>query len=91
MTDIEKTISQHEHLRIELKAFLMKLNSLLKSKVEVYNSYSGSEEILVSVCPNGLAYQLSETGNKCLKDKKWDEIDYMRFRHSFRFKDGFTV
>lgn len=85
------TIDQHEHLKFELKTFLKSLNKLINSNVEVFNDHYDKREQLVSVDPESLSYSLSEHGHNCLKDKYWDEVDYMRFRHSFKLKDCFTV
>lgn len=84
-------LEQHEYIKLSLKEFLNTLKSLLSSNVEVFNSYSGKEEVVVSVCPKELTYTLSSSGTLPLSHKLWDDVDYMRFRHSFKFKDGFTV
>tara|TARA_Y100001960_G_scaffold334108_1_gene445051 strand:+ start:13757 stop:14032 length:276 start_codon:yes stop_codon:yes gene_type:complete len=91
MTEAEKSILKHEELKNELRSFLIKLNSLLNAKVAIYNSHSGQKERLEKVSPKDFSYQLSISGEKCLKQKRWDEIDYMRFRNSFKYRDGFTV
>lgn len=83
--------AEHEYLMITLKDFLIDLKSLLASNVVIYNSHSGEKETVLEACPKTLTYTLSVSGKKDLSHKLWDEIDYMRFRNSFKFKDGFTV
>lgn len=86
-----KSEQKNEHLKLSLKVFLDKVNSLLAANVEIFNAYSGINEKVVSACSKSLTYTLSETGEKGLSQKKWDEVDYMRFRNSFKYRDGFTV
>lgn len=86
-----KSEQKNEYLKLSLKDFLIKMESLLSANVEVYNAYSGTKEKVVSACSKNLTYTLSNTGEKELSHKKWDEVDYMRFRNSFKYRDGFTV
>lgn len=89
MTEAERR--NNEYLKMALKDFLIKMESLLRANVEIYNAYSGINERVTSACSKKLTYTLSETGEKPLSHKQWDEVDYMRFRNSFKYRDGFTV
>lgn len=87
-----KREQKSELLKLELKAFLIKVEELLESNVEIVNThYDKENDKVLSACSKTMSYTLSVSGHKELIDKQWDEIDYTRFRNSFKYKDGFTV
>lgn len=79
------------YLKMHYKDFLIKMEELIKSKVEIYNHHYEKPLKVISSDSKTYSYILEREGKKELEHRKWDEIDYMRFRNSFKFKDGFIV
>lgn len=83
--------NQSMYLKGSCKDFLYELEDLIESKVAVYNHHYGKPDLLISVNPNDFTYILENNGKKDLSNRDWDELDYTRFRNSFKFKDGYSI
>lgn len=87
----EQIKNNHEYLKMAARDFLEELKVLLKANVKVYNVHKGVKKRLINVSPLDFKYTLEDNKEKELIHKEWDELDFMLFRRSFFFSDGFIV
>lgn len=83
-------IKKDEYLKMALREFFEELRVLLEAKVVIINKHKGKSQKVISVTPLEFKYLL-EDGEKDLSEKDWDEHDWMIFRQSFFFDDGFVI
>ncbi len=82
---------QSMYLKGSCRDFLYELEDLISSNVIIYNHHYGEPDLVISANPDDFTYVLKNNGIKDLSNRNWDELDYTRFRNSFKFKDGYSI